>query len=140
MYLTQLYPTPKTLEAKPGEPFHFGASVRVVLPKNTSLAVIENVKKLWHRFTFTASKLEVITTGQGHFAMFYLPEKTAGIPNSIQPGNYYRIKVDSRAAIVGAVSALTPARSSAVIALMRRSFRVIVSMNFVSMPCSGFFS
>ncbi len=104
MYLTQLYPTPKTLEAKPGEPFHFGASVRVVLPKNTSLAVIENVKKLWHRFTFTASKLEVITTGQGHFAMFYLPEKTAGIPNSIQPGNYYRIKVDSRAAIVGAVS------------------------------------
>ena len=33
MYLTQLYPTPKTLEAKQGEPLSFGSTCRVVYPK-----------------------------------------------------------------------------------------------------------
>ena len=60
MYLTQLYPTPKTLEALPGEPFLFGASCRVVLPRNVSGEIVENVKKLWRRFTFTASELNVV--------------------------------------------------------------------------------
>ena len=104
MYLTQLYPTPKTLEALPGEQFRFGASCRVVLPRNVSGDVVENVKKLWQRFTFTASELNVVKSGNGYFAMFFLPEKVAGVPNAVQPGNYYRIKIDSRAAIVSGVS------------------------------------
>lgn len=104
MYLTQLYPTPKTLEALPGEPFRFGATCRLVLPRNVSVEVAANVKKMWRRFTFTASELEVVTAGKGFYAMFFLPEKTAGMPNTIQSGKYYHVKVDQRTAIVSAVS------------------------------------
>lgn len=104
MYLTQRYPTPKTLEALADAPFSFGASCRVVLPRNLSDQIVENVRKLWHRFTFTASELDVVRSGNGYFALFFLPEKVAGAPNSIQSGKYYRIKIDSRAAIVSGVS------------------------------------
>ena len=104
MYLTQLYPTPKTFEKREGEPFRFGAVCGLVLPKNTSPEMVENIGKLWHRFTFTASELKITESGSGFYAIFHTGGDSGALPNAIQPGSYYRIRVDQRGAVVGAVS------------------------------------
>ncbi|NLZ35986.1 MAG: family 20 glycosylhydrolase [Clostridiales bacterium] len=60
MYLTRLYPSPKTKSETSSGSFSFGSSVRgrLVLPKELPYEVIDSLKYLWHRFSFTASNIE----------------------------------------------------------------------------------
>ncbi len=102
MYLTKLYPTPSSYEKLDGEPFRFGAKCRLLLPAKTSPELIENVRKLWRRFTFESSELDIRTAGTGCYAIFFAPDGV--VPNSINPGKYYKIRTDSRSAVVAGIS------------------------------------
>ncbi len=104
MYLTHLYPKPASFVQSDAQPLSFGANCLAILPKNSSQDVIENVKKLWNRFTFTASKLEVWATGEENCAIFNssdAPGLSVKLPDA---GNYYRVKVDQSCAIVSGIS------------------------------------
>jgi len=101
MYLTQLYPAPTKITEYSDEPFRFGAKCKLTLPHGISTEIVENIRKVWHRFTFTASELEIHFVGSGCFALFSDGDIH---PNAISGGDYYRISVDRKGAAVGAVS------------------------------------
>lgn len=104
MFLTHLYPKPKEITQTGGEPMRFGAECVAILPKASSAELVEHVKKLWMRFTFTASKLKVLTLGEENRAIFVPSELPGFSVKTPDAGNYYRVKVQADCAMVSGIS------------------------------------
>jgi len=65
MYLSNLYPTPKSLTENENERFCFGASVTSVI-SGLDAVQTEGMKKLWYRFSCDASVLEAKSVNNGY--------------------------------------------------------------------------
>ncbi|MBQ8508539.1 MAG: family 20 glycosylhydrolase [Clostridia bacterium] len=97
MYMTKLYPKPASFAEQEGEPFRFGAKVRILVPKSLSADVCGNLARLWKRFSFDASTAEIAPVLDAW-------QIVVGNASPIDAGEYYAIRVDGAGASVAAVS------------------------------------
>ena len=99
MYLTRLYPSPNKYTENTGEAFTFGSECTIVLPDCLTDGEVKNIADLFSRFTFTASRANIVR-GSGLTAL------VGGYPAAEAPdaGEYYTVHSDKRGAVVSAVS------------------------------------
>ncbi len=99
MYLTRLYPSPNKYTENTGEAFTFGSECTIVLPDCLTDGEVKNIADLFSRFTFTASRANIVR-GSGLTAL------VGGYPAAEAPdaGEYYTVHSDQRGAVVSAVS------------------------------------
>lgn len=99
MYLSNLYPTPKSFTENEDRRFTFGARVPAAVSGLNRLEA-ERVRYLWRRFSCDASEL-ILSEGDRGFS-FTVSAPAGAPPCSLQEGDHYALRVDeSGISVVG---------------------------------------
>ncbi len=92
MYLTQLYPTPRSFSENEDEKFFFGSHATIFLSFNISEEIRKRITYSWKRFTCNASSLSIVITNDTAQYSAYIGENRSSFPALHE--NAYQLHVD----------------------------------------------
>ncbi len=99
MYLTRLYPQPRSVKEDNSIRYTFGARATLHLSRAVAPLVAERMKYLWQRFCCTACELEICVHGESGAGFSAWLGERCGFTSA-----YYSIRSDARGVNLAAVS------------------------------------